>query len=77
MTRNAGPNVPYASFHIFCCMHACSQNGGTETVEIMMARARALEHRQNYGDAIEVYLQVDNVLVPDLQKLQQVLPTKK
>lgn len=50
----------------------CSQSGGEETVESLLTRGRALELSHHYSDAIDLYLQLDSSLLPDIEKLQQV-----
>lgn len=50
-----------------------SQNGGTDTAETILARARALEHGLNFSGAIDLYLQLDASLVPNFKELDQVL----
>ncbi|BBM98035.1 intraflagellar transport protein 172 [Marchantia polymorpha subsp. ruderalis] len=49
-----------------------SKNGGTETVESVLARARAMERSQNYVEAINACLQVDQTLVTDIIELREV-----
>ncbi|CAM6098614.1 unnamed protein product [Calypogeia fissa] len=47
-------------------------NGGSDTAESILARARALEHGLDYSAAIDVYLQLDVNLMPNMKDLQQV-----
>ena len=61
-----------SSKRLGCFLLLCSQSGGEETVESLLARGRALELSHHYSDAIDLYLQLDSSLLPDIEKLQQV-----
>ena len=53
--------------------HLYSNGNGVMTLESILIKAKSLESSQNFEEAIQMYLQIDIKLLPDMEKLQKVI----
>ena len=53
--------------------HLYSNGNGVMTLESILIKAKSLESNQNFEEAIQMYLQIDIKLLPDMEKLQKVI----